>query len=55
MQTKEKKNLQTFKWKKIRQQLSNKAKIINLKKVPKIMKFESYSKKLYDILLKSNF
>ena len=47
-----KKFLQTFKSKKLRQQLSDKAKIINLKEVSKIMKFESYNKKTLRYIVK---
>ena len=47
-----KKILQTSKSKKLRQQLSNKAKIINLKEVSKIMKFESYNKKTLRYIVK---
>ncbi len=49
---KEKNFLQTFKSKKLRQQLSDKAKIINLKEVSKIMKFESYNKKTLRYIVK---
>ena len=52
VQMKEKNFLQTFKSKKLRQQLSDKAKIINLKEVSKIMKFESYNKKTLRYIVK---
>ena len=47
-----KKILETFKSKKLRQQLLKKQKVINLNKVSKLMKSESYNKKTLRLVIK---
>ena len=47
-----KKILETFKSKKLRQQLLKKTKVINLNKVSKLMKSESYNKKTLRLVIK---